>query len=47
MIEFRATIWLAGRGAQSVTVTAADIFRARAMLEAQYGKGAVQNLRRA
>lgn len=47
MRTYSATIWLPGRGAQHVTVAADDIFKARIMLEAQFGKGMVQNLRRA
>lgn len=45
-MTFAATIWIPGRGAQHVTIVAADIFKARALLEAQFGKGTVQNLRR-
>lgn len=46
-MTFTATIWISGRGAQHVAVEADDIFKARALLEAQFGKGMVQNLRRA
>lgn len=46
MRRYAATIWLPGRGAQHVTIMADDVFRAAAMLEAQFGKGTVKNLRK-
>jgi hypothetical protein len=40
---YKATIRLQGAGLQEVTVQANDYFKAKAMLETQYGKGSLFN----
>lgn len=44
MRVYAATIRLQGLGSQHVVVRADDSFKAKAMLEAQYGRGNVSNV---
>ena len=38
---YEATIRLQGRGTEKVTVQASDLSKAKALIEAQYGKGCI------